>query len=114
MKKILILAAGVFALFLRCASCKDEPPRVMLINNGTDRADIQIKTSGGNTENVNGIEVGQSSLWRTFDPGDIKFTIAIHGEDSTFAYTLHAETCMEYKVTVTPANQVTASGEEVD
>ncbi len=65
-------------LQISCSNeCENENPTLVLVNNGTDKADIQIKTSGGNTENINNIEPGTSSEKRSFARGDIEFTISI-------------------------------------
>ena len=61
--KIAALLISLFICFLivGCDSYDSENPSVLLVNNGTGKADIQIKTSGGNTENMNNIEPGTSS-----------------------------------------------------
>ena len=58
-------------------SCENENPTVQLVNSGTEKADVQIKTSGGNTENINNIEPGTTSSKRSFDQGDIEFTVTV-------------------------------------
>ena len=93
-------------------SCEGENPSVQLVNNGTGKADIQIKTSGGNTENMNNIEPGTSSERRSFDPGDIEFTISIQGVNDDIVYVLHATFCFDYTVTINSDNSVTSSSEE--
>jgi hypothetical protein len=89
-----------------------ENPAVRLVNNGTGKADIQIKTSGGNTENINNIEPGSSSILRSFAPGDIEFTIAIQGVDEPIEYHLKVFYCMDYTVTIYPDNSVSGSAKE--
>ncbi len=49
----LFISLFICLSFIGCDSCDGENPSVLLINNGTGKADIQIKTSGGNTENMN-------------------------------------------------------------
>ena len=100
--------------FIGCDSCEGENPGVQLINNGTGKADIQIKTSGGNTENMNNIEPGTSSERRTFESGDIEFTISIQGVNDDIVYVLQADLCYDYTVTINPDNSVTSSGDERD
>ncbi len=115
MKKLVNLFFLIFSLFLLgCSSCTDDPPKVLLVNNGTDKADIQIKTSGGNTENVNGINTGESSEWRTFDAGKIEFTISISGVSEDALYTLEADLCNEYTVTIHSDNSVSSAGVPVE
>jgi hypothetical protein len=106
------------ALLLIFASCSDdcnmENPTVRLVNYGTAKADIQVKTSGGNTENINNIQPGDSSPPRSFAPGKIDFTIAIQGVDDPVVYTLNVFFCMDYTVTINPDNSVTGTGEQRD
>ena len=98
--------------FIGCDSCDGENPSVQLVNNGTGKADIQIKTSGGSTENMNNVEPGTSSERRTFDPGDIEFTISIQGVNDDIVYVLQTNVCYDYTVTINPDNSVTSSGQE--
>ena len=43
-------------VFVGCGdSCDNENPTVQLVNRSAEKADVQIKTSGGNTENINNI-----------------------------------------------------------
>ena len=107
----------LFILIL-CAGCSDkcdgENPTVKLVNQGTGKADIQIKTSGGNTENINNVEIGASSETRSFAPGDIEFTIAIQGVVDPIVYNLKVFYCVDYVVTINGDNSVSGSGTERD
>jgi hypothetical protein len=113
MKTVLPLIIFFISLsFIGCDSCEGENPSVQLVNNGTGKADIQIKTSGGNTENMNNIEPGTSSDRRTFDRGDIEFTISIQGVADDIVYVLQTNSCYDYTVTINSDNSVTSSGQE--
>ena len=92
--------------------CDGENPSVVLKNNGTGKADIQVKTSGGYAVNINNIQPGTSSTSESFAPGDIVFTIAIQGVADPVVYTLHSTSCYDYVVTVNSDNSVTSSGSE--
>jgi hypothetical protein len=63
---VIFISLCVYLSLISCDSCDGENPSVQLINNGTGKADIQIKTSDGNTENINNVEPGTSSKRRTF------------------------------------------------
>ena len=89
-----------------------ENPTVRLVNNGTGKADIQIKTSGGNTENINNVDPGTSSPPRPFAPGEIDFTITIQGEDDPIEYSLKVFYCVDYTVTINTDNTVSGSAKE--
>ena len=95
-------------------SCDNENPSVRLVNSGTEKADVQIKTSGGNTENINNIEPGTSSALRSFAPGEIEFTVTIQGVQDPVVYVLQAQSCNEYSVTINEDNSVTSSGKKLD
>jgi hypothetical protein len=109
---VMFIALCVCLSLISCDSCDGENPSVQLINNGTGKADIQIKTSDGNTENINNVEPGTSSERRTFNRGDIEFTISIQGVNDDIVYVLQANYCNDYTVTINPDNSVTSSGQE--
>lgn len=108
----MLISLCICLSIIGCDSCDGENPSVQLVNNGTGKADIQIKTSGGNTENMNNIEPGAKSERRTFDHGDIEFTISIQGVPDDIVYVLQANYCNDYTVTINPDNTVTSSGQE--
>ncbi|NNG27395.1 MAG: hypothetical protein HKM87_07705 [Ignavibacteriaceae bacterium] len=107
---VLFISLCISFSFIGCDSCDGENPSVQLVNNGTGKADIQIKTSGGNTENINNIEPGATSDRRTFDRGDIEFTISIQGVNDPVVYVLHTDFCNDYTVTINSDNSVTSAG----
>lgn len=107
---ILFLIAFLFIFLTGCGDdCENENPSVQLVNNGPAKADIQIKTSGGNTENINNIAPGAKSERRTFAPGDIEFTIAIQGVNDPIVYDLKVQYCADYTVTIHPDTTVSGS-----
>jgi hypothetical protein len=116
MKKILyLILAGFFLCFSSCSDeCDQGNPTIRLVNSGSAKADIQIKTSGGNTININNIQIGESSEKRTFAPGDIEFTIAIQGVNEPIVYNLKVFYCMDYIVTVNQDNTVSGASSERD
>ena len=112
MKYIALIIVLFFSLFLVSCGCDGEDPSVILRNNGTDKTDIQVKTSDGNTENINNVMPGTTSERRTFKAGNIEFTINIQGVNDPVVYNLQAGTCYDYTVTINSNNTVTSSGEE--
>jgi hypothetical protein len=70
--------------------CKNEQPHAKITNNGTAKASVQIKTSGGNTENINNIESGQVSDWRSYAAGATEFTVAIQNVSPDTVQRVHA------------------------
>ena len=112
MKKTTFIISICLSLFLISCSCDAEDPSVILTNNGTGKADIQIKTSGGNTENINNVQPGTSSERRTFRPGNIEFTISIQGVNDDIVYMLSASDCSDYIVKINTDKTVTSSGKQ--
>lgn len=115
MRILAIVALAFLFVFAGCDNgCDKENPSVILVNNGTEKADIQIKTSGGNTENINNIQPGASSEKRTFAPGEIEFTVTIQGAQEPVEYLLLADYCNAYTVTINEDNSVTGSGRKLE
>jgi hypothetical protein len=115
MKKILLVIIIGFVLFSACSDdCDKENPTVLLVNDGSVKADIQIKTSGGNTENINNIQPGTSSEKRSFAPGEIEFTVTIQGVQDPVEYVLATSYCTEYTVTINEDNTVSSSGKKLE
>lgn len=112
MKLFLLILSLSLGLLLTGCGCDGEDPSVILRNNGTGKADIQVKTSNGNTENINNVMPGTVSERRTFKAGSIEFTINIQGVNAPVVYLLQAGTCYDYTVTINSDNTVTSSGEE--
>ena len=108
---LFVLSISLTFLLVGCG-CDGEDPSVILRNNGTGKADIQVKTSNGNTENINNVMPGTTSERRTFKAGDIEFTINIQGVNDPVVYVLKAGTCYDYTVTINQDNTVTSSGNE--
>ncbi len=109
MKKIfnIFLIFSVSFIIMHCSDeCESEQPTLTLINNGTGKADVQIKTSGGNTENINNIIVGTSSEKRSFAPGSIELTITIQGVPEPIEYQVSILNCNNYLLTIDPNNTV--------
>jgi hypothetical protein len=107
----LIIAISSLTM-VSCNNCKSEDPRSRIVNNGTAKASVQIWTTGGNTENINNIEVGQTSDWRTFAPGLTNFTVSIQGEADT-VITTNMLTCFQYDIKISANNTVSAWSEDL-
>lgn len=107
MKKNKLFMFFLLVFLMGCSDdCESEQPTVTLLNNGTAKADVQIKTSGGNTENINNIEVGRSSERRAFAPGMIEFTISIQGVNDPIEYQTTILNCNHYILTINNNNTV--------
>lgn len=111
--RALILGITLTAFtFASCSDkCKDDDPRARIVNNGTAKASVQIKTSGGNTENINNIESGQASDWRSFAAGNTEFTVSIQGVNDTMV-AVDMLNCYEYSIAIDAQNRVSSSAVE--
>lgn len=116
MKKLsIIILQSFIILSIGCSDgCDKQDPTVKLVNNGTSKADIQIKTSNGNTENINNIEPGSSSEKRSFAPGAIEFTISIQGVQDPIEYQISTIYCNDYTVTINDDNSVTHANRSLE
>ena len=96
-----------------CGGCKDEPPRAQILNNGTVEVSAQIKTSGGNTENINNITPGTASSFKSYSPGEVTFTITPkNGTD--LVKKVVVENCMDYSIVLNQDNQIIVTPTERD
>jgi hypothetical protein len=110
MKKILVLLlfAGVAALGITsCKKCKNEDPRARITNNGTNKASVQIKTSNGNTVNINNVDPGTSSDYASYAAGTVTFTITVNG--NTYEKTVDMQECYEYDIAIDQNNTITST-----
>ncbi|OSY89092.1 hypothetical protein WH52_00060 [Tenacibaculum holothuriorum] len=114
LKKISLVVFTLVSLtFYNCSGCDNENPTVKVTNSGTEEVSIQVKTSGGNTENLNNVAPGNSSAPRSFAPGEITYTIVLKDktelvEKVTVGY------CADYTVTIDKDNKITTSSVERD
>ncbi|MCF8257975.1 MAG: hypothetical protein K9J06_10485 [Flavobacteriales bacterium] len=107
-----LLIAFAASTMVGCNNCENEDPRARIVNNGTDKASVQIWTTGGNTENINNIETGQTSDWRSFAPGLTNFTVSIQGANDT-VLVVSMLSCMQYDIRISANNTVTAWSEDL-
>lgn len=87
--------------------CDGENPRARIINNGTNKASVQIKTSGGNTVNINDVEAGSSSAYSSYEPGEITFTLKVENVD--YVKSVSMANCYEYDIAIDATNNVTVT-----
>ena len=90
-----------------CKKCKDEDPRARIANNGTQRASVQVKTSGGSTVNINNVDPGVTSDYANYAAGQTTFTLKINNID--YAKTLDVSKCHEYTIAIDRNNVITVT-----
>lgn len=104
---VMVLVAGLFTLTMNsCKKCKGEAPRARIINNGTQKASVQIQTSGGNTVNINNIEVGSTSDYSSYAAGQVTFTVKISNVD--YVKIVDMSTCYDYDIAIDASNNITS------
>ena len=109
MKNILkITCVALFAITMNsCKKCKNEEPTARIINNGTQKASVQIKTSGGNTVNINNIMPSTSSAYSSYAAGQVTFTIDV--QNVNYVKTLMIENCYSYDIAIDGNNNITTT-----
>ena len=104
----MIILVGLFIITMNsCKKCKDEDPRARIINNGTDKASVQIKTSGGNTVNINNVDPSTSSIYNSYASGQVTFTITIKSVDYIKTYDMGK--CYDYDISIDGNNNITST-----
>ena len=69
---------------------------------------MQVKTSGGNTININNIEPGATSEYASYASGQVTFTITVN--NANYVKTTDIGKCYEYTIAIDRANAITVSG----
>lgn len=104
----ILIFSVLFAITLNgCKKFKDEDPRGRIINNGTQKASVQIKTSGGNTVNINNVDPGTSSSYTSYASGQTTFTIKVSNID--YVKTVDMSNCYDYDIAIDANNKITST-----
>lgn len=101
---LLLMLFVVSVSLSSCDKCDGEQPRARIINNGTKEASVQIKTTGGNTENLNNVPAGTTSDFRNYAAGATTFTITV--DKALREETVQMSECYEYDITVDSNNNI--------
>lgn len=96
-----------------CSGCDNENPSSRVTNMGTDKVSVQIKTSGGNTENINNIDPGKSSTYTSYSPGEITFTIVLK-DNSEVVEKVTMSFCTDYEISIDQNNKITTTSNSRD
>ncbi|MSP58223.1 MAG: hypothetical protein EXR17_05100 [Flavobacteriaceae bacterium] len=106
---LMILLAGLFTITMNgCKKCKNEDPRAKILNNGTQKASVQIKTSGGSTVNINNVDPSTSSSYSGYAAGQVTFTIKVNNVD--YVKTVDMINCYDYDIAIDANNNITSMG----
>ena len=105
---LIFIIAGAFAFSIdSCKKCSNEDPRARIINNGTEKASVQIKTSGGNTVNINNVDPSTSSAYSSYAAGQITFTITV--KNNPFVKIVTMSQCYDYDIAIDSNNNITVT-----
>jgi len=84
-----IILAGVL---LACSTDpEDVPPKFRVQNERGTNASLQVKTSGGNTININNVQPGQTTEYQEVAEGVVQVTVTIQGETGDFKGSFDAQ-----------------------
>ncbi|GAA4295625.1 hypothetical protein [Nibribacter koreensis] len=114
-KSILLttVVAGVSLLALSaCDKCEGDNPRARVINQGTKDASVQIKTSNGNTENINNVPPKTTSAVREYAAGTVTFTITL--DKTELVETVQMNECHEYDITIASDNTISTTDRDLN
>ena len=101
-----VVLTGLFAFTISgCKKCRNEDPSARIINNGTQKADVQVKTSGGNTININNVAPGTFSPYSSYAEGQITFTINVASVNYVQITTVAK--CYDYDIAIDANNNIT-------
>ncbi len=114
LKKIApIFLITLTVLLQSCSGCDNENPTAKVSNLGTDEVSVQVKTTGGNTENLNNVPPGETSATTSYAPGEITYTIVLKGgEELVEVVTL--DYCEDYTITVNSDNTISTTSNPRD
>jgi hypothetical protein len=110
---VLLILSITFSFLNSCSNCDNEKPRARVSNMSSEDVSVQIKTTGGNTENINNIESGKSSEYRSYDPGLITFTIALKDLEDV-VNVVEMDFCSDYEIIINKDNSIIATSTDID
>ncbi|CAM1364951.1 conserved exported protein of unknown function [Tenacibaculum soleae] len=108
-----LLSLILIVVLNSCSGCDNQDPSAEVVNNGTEDVSVQIKTSGGNTENINKIEPGTTSQSVSYASGDVEFTIVLKS-GAEVVKTVSMKFCRSYKISIDENNTVTTTSTVID
>lgn len=103
-----IVIFGLLSLTINsCKKCKGADPQARIINNGSNKASVQIKTTGGNTVNINNVVPNTSSTYSSYAAGQVTFTITVN--NTNYIKTVDMSQCYNYDIAIDSNNNITST-----
>lgn len=89
-------------VLIASVSCSDDPaqPQFRVKNDRSTDASLQVKTSAGNTININNVAGGTTSAYQAVAAGLVEITVSIQGEPDDFEATFVAVTDQTFTIVV--------------
>ncbi len=97
-----ILVASLFGLII--SGCSDEPPSVRVHNQHTEKANVQIKTSNGNTINHNDVVPGTYTGYLDIVEGNCVASAGIQKDSAAPTVAFKAANDYNYTIVVVKGN----------
>lgn len=110
---LIMVVAGLFMTGLSsCDKCDNANPVAKVVNQGTVEASVQIKTSNGNTENINNVMPNSTSAARSYAKGLVTFTIMV--DKTELVETVQMDTCHEYDIVIDANNNISTVSRDLN
>ncbi len=85
--------------------CSDpNEPAFRIKNDRTNKANVQLKTSGGNTININDVLSGQITAYQSVSRGNVTVTAVIQNEPESPTLSFYAINDAKYTIVVQSGN----------
>ena len=104
---VIIVSVLMVVTLNSCKKCKGDDPSARIINNGTNKASVQIKTTGGNTVNINNVDPGTASPYSSYAAGQVTFTITVNS--TNFEKIVDLNQCTDYDISIDNNNVITST-----
>jgi hypothetical protein len=100
MKNLLVVILSVIILFGLISCSDDTNPNIRIRNERGDKANVQLKTTGGNTININDVIGQQTTEYRTVAEGNVAVTAVIQNMPITPSATFFAAMNTRYTIVI--------------
>lgn len=104
MKKILVSIFSMIFIIVILSCSEETDPQFRIHNERSTKANVQVKTSGGNTINFNDVLFGQTTEYQLSSEGDIVVTAVIQNENVSPTITFYATKEHRYTIVVQLGN----------
>jgi hypothetical protein len=90
----------VLGIAILACGCSNDPPQFRVMNQNQAKANVQVKTTGGNTININDVQPGKATEYQSANEGLIEATASIQGEQVSPSVSFVAESDESYTIVV--------------